>query len=152
MSYRKALGEVFAQNRYKYVLLILFLVLVPVFAITSDVIVTSTLTLNPTSEPLQIALMFGIVLLMALNGAVVFHNYETRKVSNKSTTLVGAVTALFTSTCPICQPVWLVWLGFGSASAFLASISLYLGLLSLAFLLVSLHYSLKSVSNTCEAK
>lgn len=152
MNYVKALGEVFLQNRYRLIFLVLVLVLAPIFAITSDIIVTQTLTLNPTAEPIQIALVLGIVALMAINGAVTFHNYEARKATSKSITLIGTITALFTSSCPFCQPIWLVWLGFGSATAFLANISLYLGVLSFAFLLISLHYSLKSVSNKCEVK
>ncbi len=149
MDYTKAVGDVLRQARYRVLFVILLVILAPIFAVTSDIIVPSTLELNPIADPVKIVLMVLIVTLMALNGAVLFHNYEARKNVGK-TTVLGTVGALFTTTCPVCQPIWLVWLGFGSASAFLADISIYVALLSLSLLFVSLHYSLKSVYNTCE--
>ena len=150
MDYVKALREVLRQARYRTLFIILLVVLALIFAVTSDIIVLSTLELNPIADPTKIALMFMIVILMALNGTVLFHNYEARKSLGKKTTALGTVAALFTTTCPVCQPIWLVWLGFGSVSAFLADVSIYVALLSLSLLFVSLHYSLRSISNVCE--
>ena len=150
MDYIKAIRKVILQRRYQRLFALLLVVLIPLFAITSDVIVTSTLELNPIADPIKITLMFMIVLLLSLNGTILFHNYEARKSIGKKTTLAGTVAALFTTTCPVCQPIWLVWLGFGSASAFLADISIYIALVSISLLFISLHYSLKSVSTICE--
>jgi len=152
MNYLKVLSEIFSNIKYRLAFAAMALVLMPIFAVTSDIIVLSTLEFNPIADPFKIALMIMIVTLIALNGTVLLHNYDARKSLGKKTTLLGSLTALFTTTCPVCQPIWLVWLGFGSASAFLAQISLYVGLLSISLLLVSLHYSLKPIYNTCEVK
>ena len=151
MNYSNPIAEVLKQARYRTVFVMLLVVLTPIFAVTSDIIVPSTLELNPIADPIKIALMFMIAVLMSLNGTVLFHNYEAKKKAGKKTTVLGTIAALFTTTCPICQPIWLVWLGFGSASAFLADISIYVALLSISLLIVSLYFSLKS-SNKCEVK
>ncbi len=150
MNHIKALSELFKQKKYALAFAFLLLVLAPIFAITSDILVPSTLELNPIAEMPKIVLVLGTVVLIALNLTVFFHNYEAKKNASKKTTALGAVAALFTTACPVCQPIWLVWLGLGSASAFLTDISLYVGFLSVSLLLVSLHYSLKSSSATCE--
>ena len=152
MDYLNAVTEALGKPRYRNVFVILLLVLAPIFSLTSDIIIPSTLEFNPISDPMKIVLICVIVLLMSINGSVLLHNYEARKSMGKKTTILGTLTALFTTTCPVCQPIWLVWLGFGSASAFLPNISIYVALLSISLLLVSLHYSLKSMSSVCEVK
>ena len=152
MDYLNAVTEVLGKPRYRNVLVILLLVLAPIFSLTSDIIIPSTLEFNPISDPMKIVLMSVIVLLMSINGSVLLHNYEARKSMGKKTTILGTLTALFTTTCPVCQPIWLVWLGFGSATAFLAEVSIYLSMLSIGSLLLSLHYSLKPALDICEVR
>lgn len=90
--------------------------------------------------------MLTIVFLISLNGTITIHNYDLKKEYSKNSFLGGFI-AFFASTCPVCQPIWLIWLGFGSVSAFLSGIGLYIGLLSIILLTISLYYSLKSVSS-----
>jgi hypothetical protein len=58
------------------------------------------------------------------------------------------ITALITTACPICQPIWLVWLGLGSATAFLSEVSIYLATSSIFLLGFSLYKS----TELCEVK
>jgi hypothetical protein len=153
MDYTAALSEVFSQARYQNAFVLLLFVLTPLLAITSDIFVLATMQFNPILDQFKASLMAVIVVLMSLNATVVLHNYEKRKPAMKSTTALGAtVAAFFTTACPVCQPIWLLWFGLGSATVFLAEISVYVALLSIALFVFSLHYSLKSVSNICEVK
>ncbi|MBI5228410.1 hypothetical protein HY988_07500 [Candidatus Micrarchaeota archaeon] len=146
------MSSIFAQTRYRVAFLLLLLFFLPILAITSDITVLPQFVLNPIADPLKILLMGIISLLIAINGSVIFHNYERAAASSKKTTVLGTVGALFTTTCPVCQPIWLVWLGFGSATAFLVELSNYLAVLSIGLLVISLNYSLKSASGRCEVK
>jgi hypothetical protein len=121
-------------------------------AITADIVVLPGLYFNPGIEPLQLGIVALLVPMMALNGTVAFHNIEARIVAGSAGGFIGTAGALFTSACPFCQPIWLVWLGFGSATAFLAQYGALIGIGSIALLLVSLHYCIKSASGTCEVK
>ena len=150
MGYLPVLKEVFEEDKYKLAFAVLVIILNVVFALTSNIIIPSTLELNPILDVPKAVLVEMIVVLISVNLTVLFRNYQTKKDTNKKTTFVGAITALFTTACPVCQPAWLVWLGFGSFTGFLADLSLYIALLSISLLLVSLHYSLKSASNFCE--
>ncbi len=150
MNYINALNTIFSQSRYQAVFTILLLVLIPVFTIITGLFLIATMEFNPIADPIRVVLMLINVLAIALNATIIIHNYEKRKTTAKSTTTLGTVAAMFTTSCSFCQPVWLFWLGLGEATAFLAEISVYITLISISFLLVSLHYSLKSVSNTCE--
>ncbi|MEW6036615.1 MAG: hypothetical protein AB1529_08450 [Candidatus Micrarchaeota archaeon] len=151
MIYLEPLAAVLGQWRYRTAFLALLVILLPLLSVSSSTIIPWTLELNPTAEAPKIAIMGAVASLMALNGAVLLHNYEAMKAAG-GTTALGTLAALFTSACPVCQPIWLVWLGLGSATAFLADIGLYMGLLSLGLLVFSLHNSLKAASGTCEVR
>ncbi len=152
VNYSGELGKIFVHIRYRITLFLLLALLGSIFAITSNIVVPSTLQLNPSAEPIKIIMMLMIVILMSINLTVLFHNYEMRKGTVKQSTILGTLGAPFTTACPICQPIWLVWLGFGSFTAFLSDISIYIGILSFGLLLLSLHNLLKAASSTCEVK
>ncbi len=125
-------------------------IITPLLAITSNIIVLSNLSINPTLELPRLAMVIVIAILMSINIAVAVYNYKQGKKIGKKTTVAGAISALFTTACPICQPVWLFWIGLGSASAFLSEITIYFGIASILILLISLHFSLKGVYGKCE--
>ncbi len=150
MNHLKVLGEVFGEARYRLAAAAIAAAAVPALAITSNILSPDGLALNPFAEPARVAVVAAIAGAMAVNGAVLMHNYDMRKAAGARTTAIGALAALFTSACPVCQPVWLVWLGLGTATAFLSDIGLYFGLLSLGMLVISIHYSLKSAETVCE--
>ncbi len=150
MSHGDALREVFGQPKYRLAAAAIAAAAAPVLAITSNILAPDGLALNPFAEPARVALMAAIAAAMAVNGAVLLHNHDMRKSAGGRTTAIGALAALFTSACPVCQPVWLVWLGLGTGTAFLSGVGLYAGAFSLAMLLVSIHYSLKSAESFCE--
>lgn len=146
-----SLESVFGSGRYRLAFVIALAVLSPLLAVSSNIVVPSTLDINPGAEAPDILLVGAISVLIALNLSVLLHNLELSAPVNGGGAL-GAFAALFTSACPVCQPIWLVWLGFGSATAFLAEFGRYISVLSIAMLAVSLHHSLKAASGTCEVK
>lgn len=150
MNHLDALGKVFGESRYRLAAAVIAVAVTPVLAITSNILSPDGLALNPFAEPVRIAMVAAIAAAMAVNGAILLHNMEMRKARGGKATMLGAVSAFFTSACPVCQPVWLVWLGLGSVTAFLSDIGPYVGAFSLAMLAVSIHYSLKSAENVCE--
>lgn len=130
----------------KLMILFFFIFVVSLFilAISSGTFLVSTFNLNPTAEPAGIVITLTIAILFSLNLRI----YLQKKQTSGALTL-GGLFAFFTSACPICQPIWLIWLGFGTVTAFLVDYTIYLGLLSIVLLLVALHYSLKK---TCEVE
>lgn len=68
---------------------------------------------------------------------------------NKSTPLVGVLPAFFASSCIVCQPFWLIAIGLGTTTAFLADLSIPLMLLSIILLIFSIYQSSKKI---CEVK
>jgi hypothetical protein len=152
MNYLEALTRVFSNKPSLWVFALATAVLGIVLGVTSNIIVPSALDLNPVAEHAGIGVTAVIVLLMGLNTTVLFHNVTMKAAGGGGMAVLGSFGALFTTACPVCQPIWLVWLGLGSATAFLAEIGLYVGLFSIGLLLVSLHYSLKSATGTCEVK
>ena len=123
---------------------------IPVLAITSNVIILNPPGLNPIMELPKAALVGIIALLLSLNLAMISCN-STGTQSTKATGIMGGATAMLTSTCSVCQPVWLFWFGMGSASAFLADASVYIALASIVLLSFSLNKSIKS-HNQCEVE
>ena len=145
------LGSIMARRRYALAFGICLLIIAPVLSVTSNIVVPSVPDINPGAEPLDIVLVGLIAALISLNAAVLIHNLDARAEGGK-TGVVGTIAAFFTTACPVCQPIWLVWLGLGSATAFLAEYGRYVSLASIGLLGISLHYSLKSASGTCEVK
>lgn len=168
--YFTQIREIFWKTGYLPIFLALLAIFAILFGVTSNIVVivpsalvfTSILQINPFVELPKIGLSAIIAVLMALNSTVLLHNYRNSYGKNQignaktgtgtdtKTTFLGGFIAMFATACPVCQPIWLVWLGFGSVSAFLADVSIYVALLSLSLLFVSLHYSLRSISNVCE--
>ncbi|MEW6721757.1 MAG: hypothetical protein AB1324_00690 [Candidatus Micrarchaeota archaeon] len=138
-----------SQRRYALAFAGLLAFLLPVMAVSGAVINPWTLEINLTAEPAGIAVTGAIAALMAGNGAAMLRNMDARAALGTGSTALGTAAALFTSACPICQPIWLVWLGLGSATAFLAEYGIYIGLLSVAMLALSLRSALRT---SCEVK
>lgn len=151
MKQLENLAGVLSDGHYLKVLIFSALVLGAVLAVTSGFFVPASLDFNPLAEPLKVAIVAVIALLLALSITVLLERHDKAKTSDKKITLVGAITAFFTTTCPFCQPVVLLWLGLGSATAFLVEYSIPISLASIAFLLVSLNLALKS-EEVCEVK
>ena len=150
MNYFSSLKEVFSAKIYWAILVVAFLLLAIILSITSGFFLPAFMEFNQTAQPLNIAIVIAIAFLLALNLTIFIRNYEAKNQESNKTTFAGALAGLFMTSCPVCQPVWLVWLGFGGATAFLADVSIYFGIASVLFLLVGLHFSLKSVDANCE--
>lgn len=140
--------NILSENKYKAIFFIAFVITMSVFTITSDIVVLNTLSINPFVDVARVLLMGIISILIALNITVLWYRHSVRNKISPTTTVLGTVTALFTSACPICQPIWLFYFGFGSATAFLTELSWYIGFLSIALLIFSLYNSTKN----CEIK
>lgn len=118
-----------------------------ILSVTSGFVVLLPIGVNPFFEIERLAIIGVIVVLVSLNAAALAHNYSIQKKAAGKSSIFGAFAAFFTTSCPVCQPVLLVWLGFGGASAALSNYGIYIGLVSILLLLVSLHFSLKC--NSC---
>ena len=150
----ETLQGILSTRKYAALFIVFSALALLVFSITSNILVPSTLSINPIAELPGFVLTVAIAVLSALNVTVLLHNHDILREGSKPgrATIAGSVAGFFASACPLCQPIWLVWLGLGSATGFLASIGLYVGLLSIGLLLLSLNYSLKSANGTCEVK
>lgn len=153
-DYLPALGLVFSTGSYAQLFLILLIALIPFYAILTDMVVLSPLSPNPSLKPLEASLILIVAILASLGFTIAaFQLRELHSISRKSAggSILGAgaggsVLAAFATTCAICQPVWLVWLGLGSASVFLTDYSLYIALASILVLLYSITCGLRSIS------
>ena len=67
-------------------------------------------------------------------------------------TAIGALTALFTSSCPVCHPLILAGLGLGCVGGLLSDLSIWIGILSALMLAISLDSSLNATTGTCGSK
>jgi len=144
------LASIMRSRKYFLVFIVSFGVLAPILAVTSNILVLPTFEFNPIAEPAKIGLVAVIGLLMSLNIAALLHRVDGHNSALNKTGFAGALVGLFTSTCSVCQPIWLFWLGFGSASAFLADISFYIGTASIMLLGFSLYQLLGD--ETCGVK
>ncbi len=150
-AWKRGLEQVFSKNGYLLLLAILLLVLVPAYLALTNVLLLNPLAVNPSAETPGTALSAILGVLSAGGITVgVFQMREMGGVSAASKTgLGGSVLGLFGSACPICQPVWLFWLGLGSAGAFLSDYGIYLLTASMLIVLFSLHLGLQSVASGC---
>ncbi|MBI5046258.1 hypothetical protein HZC07_00815 [Candidatus Micrarchaeota archaeon] len=153
------LFEILSIQHYLLVLGTLAAILLPLLLISSAILVPSTAEINPVAEPVGIFLVLVIGLLMAVNWTVLLYVLDSNQKTNETKIgkqsglpVVGSVVAFFGSACPICQPIWLVWLGLGSGTAFLAQYGIYISLLSIGLLIFSLRSSLQSAMGICQQK
>ncbi|HQT44643.1 MAG TPA: hypothetical protein PLO51_01575 [Candidatus Micrarchaeota archaeon] len=125
----------------------------------TDIVVVSPLSINPEINLLQAAIIEFIAILASFGIAIAaFQFVEFRAVPKKSvgSGILGAgaggsALAAFATSCTICQPIWLVWLGFGSASVFLVNYSIYISFASIMLLLYSINSGMRAISKGCEA-
>lgn len=147
---------VFSSMKYFLLFFILFGALAPLYAVLTDIIILSPLSVNPSIKPLETALIMLTALLASLGFTIAaFQIFEFRAISRPvGASFVGAgasgsFLATFASACVVCQPIWLVWLGLGSTSVFLVDYSLYIILASIVVLLYSINIGLKAVVKGC---
>ncbi len=159
--WRSGLQLVFSKRKYKFAFAALIILLVPLYAALTDIIILAPqLAFNPSIKPLEAFLIFSVAILASLGFTIAAYQiFELHSISKKSVggSILGAgaggsILATFASACVVCQPIWLVWLGFGSASIFLVDFSIYIVLASLAILLYSVHTGLRSVVDRCKVK
>lgn len=161
--WRTGFSLVFSKQKYSRLFLLLFAILIPTYAILTDIVVLQTLSINPNLKPFEASLIILAAFFASLGFAVAaFQIYELKVLSKKEVGgmlgssagagLGGSFLGIFASACTICQPVWLVWFGLGAASAFLVDYSVYIILASLAILLFSIHLGLKAVVHGCRIR
>ncbi|MFA6489402.1 MAG: hypothetical protein WCT52_01865 [Candidatus Micrarchaeia archaeon] len=159
-NWKEGLALVFANRKYSALFVVLFAVLTPVYAVLTDIVILSPLALNPGIRPLETALVFCVSVLASLGFTIAaFQIFEAHSISKKSLggSVLGAgaggtVLATFASACTVCQPIWLFWLGLGSATAFLADYGIYIMLASMAILLYSIDSGLAAITHGCAVK
>ncbi len=166
---KAGLGVIFSRRKYAYLALGLFFLFFSVYAVLTDVVVLNPLYFDPSqpawhsvpiisfNSSLQWWNAIPTVLLAALLSLgfsiAAFQLGELSALAPASQMgALGGLMGTLASACPVCQPIWLFWLGFGSASAFLADWSPYILLASLALLSFSVHSGLRLVAAGCPIK
>ncbi len=152
----EAFKEVFSNKKYFLFALIMLVAVTIIYSVLTDILlIIPQVEINPKLNYLNLLLIFLIGILTSLVLSFTFYRLKKnwQMNSGEKTGFIGSLIGVFASVCPICQPIWLVWLGLGSASAFLIDYSTYIALASIALLLVSLHLACQSIyTKTCEIK
>ncbi|MEM2138344.1 MAG: hypothetical protein QW568_04615 [Candidatus Anstonellaceae archaeon] len=151
---------VFSEPKYRLLAAIFFLLLLPIYAILTDIVIISPLSVNPNIKLLEAFLIIMVAILASLGFTIAAYQLSMlHTVSKKSVggSVLGAgaggsVLATFATSCTICQPIWLVWLGFGGISAALVDYSLPIALFSIALLLFSINSGFKAIVEGCKVK
>lgn len=157
----EGLSLVFSKRKYGLIFAALLTLLIPVYAILSDVVLLGwPPTLNPNLRFPEAPLVFLIAILAALGFTIAAYQLlEQHSLSKKSAGggIIGAgaggsVIATFATACTVCQPIWLIWLGLGSSSVFLVDYGIYIMLASIALLGYSIHGGLRAIAEGCKIK
>jgi hypothetical protein len=168
-TWRAGLEIVFSRRKYAYLALALFFVFLSIYAVLTNVVVFNMLyfdsrlpawhaippiSFNPNLPWWGTAPTFLLAGLAALGFAIAI--FQLRELTGRAPAsklgLAGSVMGALASACPVCQPIWLFWLGFGSASAFLADWSIYIFAASLLLLAFSVHQGLQAVVAGCPVR
>ncbi|MBI5176527.1 hypothetical protein HY995_00400 [Candidatus Micrarchaeota archaeon] len=151
-----ALKGVLSSQKYLAGFLVGFAIVLLFYAVFNDILVINPpFSINPDVSLTSASLVLIISFLTSLLLVVFIHNAK-RQISLKSSNkagLSGSLLAAFGTACPVCQPIWLVWLGLASPALALVKFALAIQLASIVILIVSLHFSLREVSlKTCPIK
>lgn len=157
-NWGEGLSLVFSKQKYAVLFFALLLFLIPLYSILTNIVVLEPLSLNPNLKLPEVPLIALIALLASVGFTIAAYQFsELHSASRKSiggsmlgAGMGGSVLATFASSCAICQPVWLFWLGLGSATAFLADYSIHIELASLAILFYSVHSGLNAITRGCK--
>ncbi|MEM3060026.1 MAG: hypothetical protein QXW70_01745 [Candidatus Anstonellales archaeon] len=146
------LRNILSKREYTLLFSLLFLIFFIILSITSNFIVPLPLQINPFTDPLLLLIIFCISLLISLNATLLFYNHSNKEKHTLPLKLsvIGSTLAFFTTSCPFCYPPLLMWAGLGSAAAFISGFNLSLGLISIVFLALSIHFLLKRQCSNCE--
>ncbi len=147
----QAVGEALEGRNYKLLFAGVFILLSGAYAVLTDIVVLSDgVSFNPNLKLLQASLVIAIAFLSSLTLTLVVYRSRTLGARIEKKNFLGSAAGVFATACPICQPIWLVWLGLASQSLFLIEISAYVALASIALLLASLHFAAQNIANkTC---
>ncbi len=149
----KGIGEALAGGKQKLLFVVVFAAVWAGYALFTDIYSIPLGGFNPLLKPVDAGLITVIALLTSLIITLMAYTIKTNLgTRGKKRGILGSTIGLFATACPICQPIWLVWLGLGSQALFLVEISTYVSLASIALLLVSLHFMARGIADkTCEA-
>lgn len=151
---------VFSDSKYRFLAAAFFMVLLPVYAILTDIILLQPFSINPNLKLAETVLITAVALLASLGFTLALYQLSNlHRVSKGSVGggvlgagAGGSVLATFATSCTICQPVWLLWLGVGGAATFLVDYSLPIALASILLLLFSINSGFKSIVEGCKLK
>lgn len=158
--WKHGLALVFSKPKYVWVWAAFFTFLLPIYAALTNIMILEPLSINPNLRLPETALIILVAALASVGFTVAaFSFWESRNVSKRALGggmvgmgAGGGALATFATTCTICQPIWLVWLGLGGISAFLVDYSMLIALASIAFLLYSIDSGLKQILEGCKLK
>ncbi len=154
-TWKRGAEIAFSKPRYLALAALLFLFFTPLYMVLTNVVLLNPPGLNPTLAPLDGWPAIVLAGLTALGFTLAaFQLMELSALSSSSAGLGGAGSFLGTlaTACPVCQPIWLFWLGLGSATAFLAEWSPYILSLSVLLLLFSIHSGFGAIVRGCPVR
>ena len=151
-NYVSSLRLVFSQPVYAASFMLLLSIFVPIYALLTDIVTLDPFEINPNVRVPEAALTMLIAVLCSFGVTLaVYQLFEQGKVRSSKAGIWGSLLGAFASTCPVCAPFWLVWLGLGSVSVLLISYSIYIELASVAILIYSIKSGLDSI-NGCKIR
>jgi hypothetical protein len=145
------LFRILGQPKYLAAGLVSAVLFFALMAFTSNMIVWGYWEVNPFVEPAHIALNVLIAALFGANAGVLLHNNDKRNAAAAGTqmTALGALAALMTSSCPLCQPFYMLAFGLGGIGSLFAGLSVLIAVFSIALLVISLKRGLDAADGTC---
>ena len=146
------MADVLGETRYALTFLLLLVVLGFIFGAVTGIILLSPLDLNQIADPYRVATTAATAVLTAATLTVSLRNHQMKTAASgaESMTVLGVFMSIFVGSCPLCQPIWLFWVGLGTVSGVLGAIGLIFGLASIAFLVLALKTSIEA--GMCEMK
>ena len=150
----KRLRAVFSTRRYILLFAVLLVIIAPLYALLTNIVLLSPLSCNPDIRLPEAALIIFAAILASLGFTVAaYQAFEQHSLSRFAEAGVwGGAIGFFASACAVCQPIWVVWLGLGSVTAFLADYSIYIVAASILLMLYSLNSAFRTVVGGCRVR
>ncbi len=154
-TWKRGAGLAFSKPRYLALAAGLFIFFIPLYLLLTNVVLIDTLSLNPNLTPVDgwsAILLAGLAALGFTLAAFQWRELSGLSHASAGSVGIGGFLGTLATACQICQPIWLFWLGLGSATAFVAEWSPYILPLSILLLLFSIHLGLGAIASGCPVR
>lgn len=137
------LREILSNRSMLVCFIVLFLIVTLLYFVLTGILLVNPIEVNSSLSGLNVGLTISISGLTTLIIVITWNRMRTTsRVNSPKSSIVGSAAGLFASSCPVCQPIWLLWLGLGPASAFLIEYNTIIAVFGIGILFFSLHRAL----------